>query len=447
MNLYTNIKFSNNLIGNKTCTITYSGYLFEKNSQSVRIVYGYDHDWKHTTEQLMEKTENGFVAEINVLDYGTFNFCFRNAVSEWDNNYNQNYTSPILKEVQTEEKEDLEENFIINENVLPEILDNLSSIDLSDSTPEDLEVITEEKKVEENTTNFTQEPEEDLSFDVFVEKIEPVSIEESLVNTFEAESLNQDIEELFNDIYNAAITSETETIQPVSNAVENILENVEEATEFDDIVTNNFDMNNLIDEILSPIVKSSVFEEDSLNSLSNFTSESNTEIFFDSFEESDDDISVDNKIDNLIADLFNNTKEYSKQMESQEIEIQTIENQEVETETSTSIFENIEEINKTPNENTQNFEYQEEQSTQVDNISETTEIIIEESSNEDIEDSLIDSINEITDLIEVPSETDFVVSPRSLGKFYMFKKRVKLAFAKLFSLPKLFGRNFNRGTN
>ena len=82
MNLYTNIKFSNNLIGNKACTITYSGYLYENNSQAIRIVYGYGNEWQHTTEQLMEKTEHGFEAQINVLDYDTFNFCFRNNINE-----------------------------------------------------------------------------------------------------------------------------------------------------------------------------------------------------------------------------------------------------------------------------------------------------------------------------------------------------------------------------
>jgi len=398
----------------------------------------------------MEKTENGFVAEINVLDYTSFNFCFRNAISEWDNNYNQNYTSPISKEIQTEEKEEIEENFIINENVLPEILDNLSSIDLSDSTPENLDCITEEKIVEEFTTTPNEETEEPLSFEVFVEKIEPVSIEESLVNTFESESLNQDIEELFNDIYNATVTTENEIVKSTPDTTVNILEQVEEATEFDDIVTNNFDMNNLIDEILAPIVKSSVFEEESVNSLTNFSSNLNNENFFDSFEESDDDIAVDNKIDNLIADLFNNTKEYSKQIETQTIEKQ--EDELSDNETFTYIFEDTESTNQNIDESAiENIEvvesFEDVTNTNIENISESTTENSTTTIVEDVEDSLIDSVNEITDLIEVPSENDFIVSPRSLGKFYMFKKRIKLAFAKLFSLPKMLGRNFNRGTN
>ena len=39
----------------------------------------------------MEKTELGFQSEVQLLDYDTFNFCFRNQDDEWDNNNSQNY--------------------------------------------------------------------------------------------------------------------------------------------------------------------------------------------------------------------------------------------------------------------------------------------------------------------------------------------------------------------
>ena len=45
----------------------------------------------------MEKTELGFQAEIHLDEGETFNFCFRNASNEWDNNEGQNYIFPIEK--------------------------------------------------------------------------------------------------------------------------------------------------------------------------------------------------------------------------------------------------------------------------------------------------------------------------------------------------------------
>ena len=126
---YSTIKFGGNLIKNKTCTITYSGTLFQNNSEFVNIVYGFGNEWHHTKEQEMEKTEDGFVVEVNMLDYNEFNFCFRNSNYEWDNNNNQNYTSPITEEAQEEI------NFIINDNsVITNIMTNLCEIDVSNAS-------------------------------------------------------------------------------------------------------------------------------------------------------------------------------------------------------------------------------------------------------------------------------------------------------------------------
>ena len=41
MKFSTNITFSGDLIENQKATITYSGYLFERNSSSLKIVYGF----------------------------------------------------------------------------------------------------------------------------------------------------------------------------------------------------------------------------------------------------------------------------------------------------------------------------------------------------------------------------------------------------------------------
>ena len=95
MDFSTYVKFSNNLIENQETTITYSGYLFQNNSDSLKIVYGFGDNWMYTKEQEMKKTENGFVATIKMLNFSKFNFCFKNSNNQWDNNYNKNFTASI----------------------------------------------------------------------------------------------------------------------------------------------------------------------------------------------------------------------------------------------------------------------------------------------------------------------------------------------------------------
>lgn len=96
MEFTKDIIFDSTPTSNNEITITYNGFL--SNSSEVAIVYGFRESWEHTTETNMQKTENGFVAKINLLDFDTFNFCFKNSNNEWDNNSNCNYISPITQE-------------------------------------------------------------------------------------------------------------------------------------------------------------------------------------------------------------------------------------------------------------------------------------------------------------------------------------------------------------
>ena len=45
----------------------------------------------------MEKTDLGFQAEIELPEYDTFNFCFRDENDNWDNNETANYIFNIEK--------------------------------------------------------------------------------------------------------------------------------------------------------------------------------------------------------------------------------------------------------------------------------------------------------------------------------------------------------------
>ena len=234
-----------------------------------------------------------------------------------------------------------------------------------------------------------------------------------------------------------------------------------------------FDMNNLINEILSPIVKSTVFDENLENVKESLESENkfqDTTNFFDDFEDFEDDLSVDNKIDSLIADLFNNTKEARENVnveniESKEIEENNeplfVENIEIGQELKESVAEMSEELEKSIDNRIEELlstgpitEVIEKNI--VENIETQEPAQIEDSidlfeENEVEEESLIESINEeqeSTALIELPDETGFTVSPRALSKFYMFRKKVKLAFTKLFiAIPRYLSRGFDSENN
>jgi len=96
MEVNNDVRFNGNLTEYETFKITYSGKLFKNNSEEVTIVFGFGPNWENTTELLMEKTENGFVADINILNFDAINFCFKNSNMEWDNNNSINYVVPIL---------------------------------------------------------------------------------------------------------------------------------------------------------------------------------------------------------------------------------------------------------------------------------------------------------------------------------------------------------------
>ncbi len=98
MELVKNIFFNTDkLIEKSKVKISYTGKLFQNNSEEVYIHYGFGLNWDNVNEIKMEKTELGFQAEIELIGSETFNFCFRNSNNEWDNNNCQNYIFPIEK--------------------------------------------------------------------------------------------------------------------------------------------------------------------------------------------------------------------------------------------------------------------------------------------------------------------------------------------------------------
>ncbi len=100
MELTKNIFFNTDkLIENTTVKISYTGKLFQENSEQVFIHYGFGMNWDNINEVEMEKTELGFQAEIELTSFDTFNFCFRDENNCWDNNNGNNYIFPIEKNI------------------------------------------------------------------------------------------------------------------------------------------------------------------------------------------------------------------------------------------------------------------------------------------------------------------------------------------------------------
>ena len=98
MELVKNIFFNTDkLVENSNVKISYTGDLFQNNSEEVFIHYGFGLNWDDLNEIKMEKTELGFQAELNLKSYDIFNFCFRNNNNNWDNNNGANYVFPIEK--------------------------------------------------------------------------------------------------------------------------------------------------------------------------------------------------------------------------------------------------------------------------------------------------------------------------------------------------------------
>ena len=98
MELVKNIFFNTDkLIEGTNVKISYTGRLFEENSESVFLHYGFGPQWDNVNEVQMLKTELGFQAEIELLSADSLNLCFRNSNNEWDNNEGQNFIFPIEK--------------------------------------------------------------------------------------------------------------------------------------------------------------------------------------------------------------------------------------------------------------------------------------------------------------------------------------------------------------
>lgn len=188
MEFTKDIQFNTNPTVSEDLTITYSGFL--GNSQELYIVYGYGDNWEYTTEAKMEKTENGFVGTINLLDYEKINFCFKNSNNEWDNNSYCNYIAEISPEVENSP------NFDIDSLIEELLFEPIVTDELNDDVDENLDLAYQLSSLieESEDNNINNELEEYSTLD---EILTATKIEEDVSNiqNIEQQEEQQDVQQ------------------------------------------------------------------------------------------------------------------------------------------------------------------------------------------------------------------------------------------------------------
>ena len=77
MELFRNIFFNTDkVIENTNVKVTYAGKLFQNGSNQVTVHYGFGENWENSQDQIMQKSELGFQADIYVQPNTKLNFCF-----------------------------------------------------------------------------------------------------------------------------------------------------------------------------------------------------------------------------------------------------------------------------------------------------------------------------------------------------------------------------------
>ncbi len=433
----------NNLIENQECSIFYSGDLYRKNSDRVFIVYGFGNNWDYTTEKEMSKQENGFLAKIRMLQYNNIHFCFRNSNYEWDNNNSANYTLPIL-EVDKNISQESITNTSKTENTKHELLNDI---------------------LEESNTKFDYM--EDFDVDALIEEILSPLLEERLYSFEEAETTetkNEAITDLLNNELSSDATSsisiveaeEAETEIPVLNEesefsmselIEDLKNEIIETT--NSLLVSCNEKNNSQKQQFSDSVSLNETDESSDN-ITNTIQKNHIDDLISTVEENEDSEVSSLIVDELLTDIM----QIFDQENSEQNDVQTL-NTEINGEDNSNTEnddtdKNNNDDNNTPS--TLNDDYYDSNiiddldiDSEIDNeISQDTDEN-EESTEENLssDENFEDSVAACTALT-VRDEDKFVICSRKLSKFYMIRKKIKLAIYKLFyAIPRMIKKELN----
>jgi hypothetical protein len=319
-----------------------------------------------------------------------------------------------------------------------------------------------------NYCNYISSIEKEVVTDVNSE-----TTKEGLDTQDEIKNIEEEISLLFDTLFNET----NNNVQKATSSIPNIENKVEK--------TQEFNLDNLIDEILNPVVSDSASliesivpeisaEQDEIvekyesevTELPTYTQKTSTLVddilvpyYADQTNDiSNSDVSKINDLDNLIENLVSITVE---QAETQNVESEVQEQKEVINiitptfETPTQEIEGIDalfEENDVESENVQKIE----EKTSNKKISDFT-ILDEKIETEQEEPSLLEEVTqdklnskveESVALSVIEENSGLTVSPRKLGKLYFAKKKVKLALYKaLVSIPKFLAKQFKSSDN
>lgn len=413
---FTNeIYFNDKLVENKTAKINYNGRLVREGSNEITMVYGFGSNWDHTQEKAMNKSNNGFETEIKIEQFDTLNFCFRNENYNWDNNNSFNYISPI-------EKQEEISNIIEESNTEKEIENKEESFSNAQ-----LELNNLENEISLLFDELFSLPDDN------VQTIEQQSKSEKTVTPsfipYEDEKVenktnNFDLDALIEEILSPVISN----TDSAAALIENVVPKIEEPAtlefkddEISDFPTHVQKTSTLVEDILVPYYQNT--QEQSLN---------NKEVNFD--------------LDNLVENLSTKTEEIKETPVTPSFsKIENIEELFEQSPVVETVAENINKIEK----NEVQVQEKKKDFTIIED-EETEEFINEPSLLEEVVHQKEDSrVEENVALSVVKSEqNDLLISPRKLNKFYFLKKKVKLAFYKaLVAVPKFLQKQFNSSDN
>lgn len=210
MEFTKDIEFNTSPTAKQELILTYHGFL--KDSPELTIVYGFGEAWNDTTETSMTKTSSGFSVKINIKDFDTFNFCFRDSNNQWDNNCHCNYISSIFPcEEQASFQFDIDA--LIEEILQPLTIQTVEPVEASDfnqisSNPIDLGLEIKNILSQIETESVSEEL---IEYSTLDEILSCTIIDESPIELFEEEPIIDEFQEF--EESTAPIQEVTATVQ------------------------------------------------------------------------------------------------------------------------------------------------------------------------------------------------------------------------------------------
>lgn len=382
---FTNeISFDKKLTENEKSKIIYNGFLAQKGSNSLTIVYGFGSNWDCTQAKDMKKIDNGFETEVEIKPYDTFNFCFRNENYEWDNNNTFNYISPIEKQVPISVKNSIKDT----ENSV----NNIATLEV-----EQKNIVEEEQEISNATVQLSQ--------------------------------MENEIADLFDELFSMPDETYTSIVEPT--------------VESSSISSTEFNLDELIEDILSPIISTDndvpthaqkILVEDILDSnYSNINNFNSNKVELNNVDTLLETLSASNSENSIVEQTVTEVEN------EKTLNIEPIENIEELFEPETPVQEKVQKIEpKKTKQKTSDFTIIEDDEPQEPSL---LEEVIKEKETSKVEESVALTVVE-------ERKCGISVSPRKLNKFYFFKKKVKLAFYKaLVSIPKFLQKQFKSTEN